>query len=182
MTELIPQTSLWIISKGFVALLPSEEKGKILLLPSLHVAQSRNIIKAECSLLLINLNFNKWEKILGFWWPRRLCQTSLDTLGAVQKKDKIEEGSKVRGIRSWRENRRPCLGPFAISYPKIWSYTIQSRLEKCMSQLLSTSWPTKSKFIASLGETKTSFKKGGTSPTIMMGRVLPLVVLICEDP
>jgi hypothetical protein len=57
----------------------------------------------------------------------------LDTLGAVQKKDKIEGGSKVHGIRSWRENRRPCLGPFAISYPKIWSYTIQPQLEKCMS-------------------------------------------------
>jgi hypothetical protein len=49
-----------------VALLPSEGKGNILLLPSLHVTQSRNILEEECNVLFINPDFNRWERILGF--------------------------------------------------------------------------------------------------------------------
>jgi hypothetical protein len=42
-----------------VALLILEGKGKVLLLPSLQVAQSENIVERECSLLFSKLDFNK---------------------------------------------------------------------------------------------------------------------------
>ena len=170
-----PQTSLWMTSKHFAARLPKLGKGRVLLLPNLQVEQSKEA--TENWFLFPNKpEFDKWDNTIEFGCPRRLWQTSVLLAVEVQAKDRTGGMEKCIG------NSRPTLGPYTIIIPDTWSCTIQPLREKFTSQLLSTNCPIEIRLVESFGETKTFLKVGVMSPTLVMGKLLPLAICICDGP
>ena len=134
----IPQTSLWTISKHCEARVVGWGKGRTLLLPSLHDIQSKERSREEHVLFPNNPELNKLRSTSELGWTRCLCHILCpkpSTLHAKESKGKL---GIIVERETWRGKSRPTLGPFAIIFPDTWSCITQPEREKLTLQLLST--------------------------------------------
>ena len=100
--------------------------GKTLLLPSLHVIQSKGI---EIFLLPNEPDFNKVLSTWEFGCPKQLCNILFICLSSIQTR---ESKGKVRQIVEEDKcsgKSHPTLGPFRIIFPDTWSCTVQPKQE-----------------------------------------------------
>lgn len=171
----MPQTSLWMTLKHFVARLQKLGKGRVLLLPNLQVEQSMEATE-NWFLFPNKQKFDKWDNTTEFECPRRLCQISVLLAVEVQAKDTTGRIEKCIG------NNRSTLGPFVLSSPTPNPAQDNHYKKKFTWQLLSTNCPTEIRLVESFGETKTFLKVGVMSPILAMGKLLPLAICICDGP
>ena len=104
-------------------------KGRDLLFPILQVAQSKGTQEEDKPVVLFNNpELNKVDKVFEFGCPSLLCHNWLESL--MEKQNPLLSNLFLEGGEKSSGNKRPHLGPLAISFPVIWSCTTQPEEEK----------------------------------------------------
>lgn len=160
-------TLLCTISKHFVARLPLVGNDS-LTLTKFERSRSKEKCLERYSLLLNKPNFNEWDILMKFKWPKRLCHNLPELLIVIQAKD------KGRGAENCNEKNLPRLGHFASVFHDTRSCTAKPSQEKMTWQFFSTNRPTEVRLLDIPVDTQISLNEDLISPISLIAKWLTL--------